>query len=93
VSLDDFKIELNYNITDESLDILKQHINKSYYMLESAKIFLDIGRLPDFYSRLYYSDYRFDEFNKEESINNYDKCLNFVNTLKNKIDSGLKEIR
>jgi uncharacterized protein (UPF0332 family) len=158
VSLDDFNIELNYNITDKSLEILKKHINKSSYMLESAKIFLDIDRLPDFYSRLYYScyhiinslfflygllvksdifienkemsshgaligffnryfiksrifdksfstllidfqvyrmaaDYDFEEFDKEKSINNYNDGLNFVNTIKDKINSGLEEIR
>jgi uncharacterized protein (UPF0332 family) len=126
-------------------------------MLESAKLFLDLNRLPDFYSRQYYScyhiinslfylygflvksdvfteneeiskhsvlisffnkyfikngvfgkdfslilkkfieyrmtaDYKFNEFDKEESINDYDKCLNFINTIKDKIENGLKEI-
>jgi len=157
MSLDDFKIELNYNITDLSFDILKQHINKSYYMLESAKFLFDMERLPDFYSRLYYScyhiinslfylygllvisdifienkeisshsvligffnryfikskmfdknfsaliinfkefrmkaDYKFDEFDKEEALKNYNRGLNFFNVIKDKIDNGLKEI-
>ena len=157
MSLDDFKIELNYNITDESLDILKKHIIKSQDFLRASKLLLDNNELPHFYSRLYYScyhivnslfylysllvkssvfteireisthnvlinffnrcfikteifdksfstlfkdlkdfrmvaDYHFDEFDKEKSIEYYNNGLNFVNTIKDKIDNGLKEI-
>jgi len=157
VSLDDFKTELNYNITDKFLYILRKHIDKSYYMLESAKIFLDMDRFSDFYSRQYYScyhivnslfylygllvksdvfsenkeisshgvlisffnkhfikseifdksfspllrdfqeyrmaaDYDFDEFNKEKSLKDYNNALNFVKVIKDKIDSGLKNV-
>jgi len=87
----DFKVELNYNITDKSLDFLKQHIVKSHYMLESSKIFLDIERFPDFYSRLYYSCYHIinslfylygllvvtDVFSENKEISTHGKLIGF----------------
>ena len=157
MSLDDFKTELNYNITDKSLDNLKKHIVKSHNLLRVSKLLLDNNELPDFYSRLYYScyhivksllylygflvksdvfienkeisshnvlinffnryfikneifdksfstllkdlkefrmvaDYDFNEFNKEKSLKDYNNVLNFVSVIKNKIDSGLKNV-
>ena len=50
-------LTLNYNITNQSFELLKQHIDKSYSMLENAKIFLDMDKLADFYSRSYYACY------------------------------------
>jgi len=139
-------------LSDSSYSSFKEHLDRSLFILDSAKILLDTSRFIDLQSRLYYScyhivralfffndvlndnklisnhrfligefnrifiknnifdksfsgilrdsfarredaDYRMENvFTKEQSIENYNEVKTFVETLKNNIDSGLKNI-